>query len=501
MAKTRYMLAALCAFCAIPETADAGDFMDTRITWVFGDDDFLADAGEKIPDSPLPGIGDREGYELFFDNLDSRYTGRENQTHLVMYKMLPGFIPNLTTEAAVVLQFEIYEGGVEFGDDGTYLKLHYHTAGVTSDDGLSVVFFPFDTERFRLGYLWDISWGGGAIFTNKHHGFAPGAKLAFKHSIFNVFLGFKTTRISMMKEQTDDGEPLNVQDTAFGFLGGAGVDIANAFRIDLGGGFFQQGAFEFNGLIGRPVYTAGFSLRLAYHLGRSVGMPADFALYRNDSFTAQEQLGPDLAGEVAAQKARELSVQVSAEGTVLIQHLADPDHFGDTVLQPAYAAALQLLVSYGALRAHLTGFFRTTPYILHTVPGFSPFWSLPSAVKTGHELFLAAGFDYSFSSAHLTPGLILGVQAPATYSAGGTTVVIRDESSRDILPIGEKALPIFSARASLKWDLSDMMSLLVFLQYSRDVNRTKLVRDPDGTFRTFLGADELGAALVAQARF
>jgi hypothetical protein len=46
-----------------------------------------------------------------------------------------------------------------------------------------------------------------------------------------------------------------------------------------------------------------------------------------------------------------------------------------------------------------------------------------------------------------------------------------------------------------------MMSLLFFLQYSRDVNRTKLVRDPDGTFRTFLGANELGAALVAQARF
>lgn len=487
-----------------PAVAHAGDFMDTRITWVFGDDDFLADAGEKVPDSPLPGIGDREGYELFFDNLDSRYTGRENQTHLVMYKMLPGFIPNLTTEAAVVLQFEIWEGGVDFGDDGTYLKLHYHTRGTDSDDGLSVIFFPFDTERFRLGYLWDITWGGGAIFTNKRHGFAPGAKVAFRHGIFNAFLGFKTTKISIIKDETEDGEPLNVQETAYGVLGGAGLDIANAFRIDLGAGFFQQGTFEFNGLVGRPVYTAGFSLRLAYHLGRKVGLPADFSLYRNDPWAAQQALGPEPAHapeETAKPAPKELSVEVSAEGTVLIQHLADPDGFGDTVIQPAFAAALQFLLSYGGLRTHLTGFFRSTPYILHNVPGFSPFWALPDAVKTGHELFLAAGVDYHFEKIHLTPGLIAGVQAPATYSAGGTTVVIRDEASRDILPLGEKALPIFSLRGSLKWDLSEMMSLMLFLQYSRDVNRTKLVRDPEGTFRTFLGANELGAALVAQARF
>jgi hypothetical protein len=476
--------------------------MDTRITWVYGDDDLLADAGEKIPDSPLPSIGDREGYELFFDNLDSRYTGRENQTHLVMYKALPGFIDNLTTEAAVVLQFEMYEGGVDFGDDGTYLRLHYHTAGLGSEDGLSVTFFPFDTERFRLGYLWDISWGGGAIFTNKRHGFAPGAKIGFRQGIFDAFVGFKTTKISMMKGETADGGPLNVQETAYGFLGGAGVDIAEMFRIDVGGGFFQQGTFEFSGLVSRPVYTGGVSLRLAFHKGRPVSMPADFALYRNDPFTAQERLGPDPeATEGTPTDARELSVEVSAEGTVLLQHLADPDSFGDTVIQPAYAAALQFLLTYGGLRTHLTGFFRTTPYILHTVPGFSPFWALPDAVKTGHELFLSAGVDYHFERSHLTPGLILGVQSPATYSAGSTTVVIRDESSRDILPAGEKALPIFSARASLQWDLSDMMSLLVFIQYSRDVNRTHLVRDPEGTFRTFTGADELGAALVAQARF
>ena len=169
-----------------------GNFMDTRITWVFGDDDFLADAGEKIPDSPLLSIGDREGYELFMDNIDSRYTGRENLTHLVMYKKMPGFFPKLTTEAALVLKFQLSESSVDMTDDGTYIRIHYHTAGEQSDDGLSFVLFPFDTERFRLGYLWDISWGGGAIFTNKRNGWAPGLKMALKIKRFNMFVGFKT---------------------------------------------------------------------------------------------------------------------------------------------------------------------------------------------------------------------------------------------------------------------------------------------------------------------
>ncbi|MBW2261242.1 MAG: hypothetical protein JRG91_04645 [Deltaproteobacteria bacterium] len=498
----RIAAAIVAAVLTAPHPALAGDFMDTRITWVFGDDDFLAGAGEKIPDSPLPSISDREGYELFFDNLDSRYSGRENQTHLVMYKMMPGFIANLTTEAAVVLQFDIFEGGSDFGDDGTYLKLHYHTGSMDSDDGVSVVFFPFDTERLRLGYLWDISWGGGAIFTNKRRCWSPGAKVAFQHGIFDAFVGFKTAKISMVQEETSGGQPLNVQDTAYGFLGGAGVDLANAFRIDLGAGYFQQGTFEFNGLVGRPVYTAGFSLRLAYHLGREVSMPADYALYRNEP-DAQDQLvpAPVLEGGEETEKTKEFSLQISAEGTVLIQHLADPDSFGSTVVQPAYTAALQFLMAYGGLSAHVTGFYRSTTYILHTVPGFSPFWGLPNAVDTKDELFAALGVSYHFDRSHLTPSLILGIQAPATYSAGSTTVVIRDVNSRDILPTGEAREPIFSTRASLKWDLSEMMSIMLFLQYSRDYNRTRLVRDPDGTFRTFLSPDELGGALVAQARF
>ena len=83
-----------------PRERDPGDFMDTRLSWTFGDDDFLHPTGSSFPLSPSFSIGDRPQYRLFFDALNSRFAGRENLTHLVMYKKMPGFIPRLTTEAA-----------------------------------------------------------------------------------------------------------------------------------------------------------------------------------------------------------------------------------------------------------------------------------------------------------------------------------------------------------------------------------------------------------------
>lgn len=67
MLRIAVAIAGLVVVGGASSSAIAGDFMDTRLTWTFGDDDFMKDAGEKIPDSPGPGIGDRKGYELFFN--------------------------------------------------------------------------------------------------------------------------------------------------------------------------------------------------------------------------------------------------------------------------------------------------------------------------------------------------------------------------------------------------------------------------------------------------
>jgi hypothetical protein len=87
--------------------------------------------------------------------------------------------------------------------------------------------------------------------------------------------------------------------------------------------------------------------------------------------------------------------------------------------------------------------------------------------------------------------------------SGGTTVVVRDEETRDILPAGDESVPIFSARLSLRWDLSTILSVYGMVQYVRDENATRLDRDPEGsgTFRTYRRADQLGMAIMTQARF
>lgn len=498
---------ALVAAQAPARRARAGDFMDTRITWTFGDDDFLADAGENIPNSPLPSIGDRPGYELFMDNIDSRYTGRENQTHLVMYKRVAGFFPRLSTEGAMVIQFDLREWGPVLADDGSYLRIRY---GFDDDpeedggDGLAVVFFPFDTERFRLGALWDISWGGGGIFTNKRSGFTPGLKLETDIGPGRYFAGFKTARISELRpDQTGgDGEPANVQETNYGGLFGAAFDLTDWLRLDAGGGFFEQGTFDQPGLEGQRVYSFGGSARVVVHSGIPVPESADFKLYRNEPWALDAPAGE--GGPGAGADAGGFGWMVSLEGTVLGQHLADQGELGvvgASLIQPAYAAALQGRIRTGGFRAYLVGFYRSLEFILHNVPSFTPFVALRGGQDVSPQFFLATGVEFPIEGPRLTPSVLAGVQFPASVTAGGQTIVVRDEENRDNLPPGEEAVPVISARVSLRWDLSSILSLHGMLQYERDENATRLARDADGTYRTYRRFDRLGGALIAQARF
>ena len=157
-----------------PPGVEGRGFMDTRLTWTFGDDDFLHKAGELVPLSPTFSVGERPQYRLFFDNLNSRFSGRENLTHLVMYKKLPAFIPHLTTEAAMVLRFDLAQLAANTGnlnaalyDTGSYLRLFYNTNETRDNEGIGITFFPLDTDRFRLGYLYDLSWGGTAASINQ----------------------------------------------------------------------------------------------------------------------------------------------------------------------------------------------------------------------------------------------------------------------------------------------------------------------------------------------
>jgi hypothetical protein len=505
-----------------PPGTRPGDFMDTRLSWTFGDDDFLHPTGQIIPLSPTFSIGDRAQYRLFFDALNSRFSGRENVTHLVMYKKMPGFIPHLTTEAAVVLRFDLASLAANTGnlnsalyDSGSYLRLFYNT-GNDPREGISATFFPLDTDRFRLGYLYDISWGGTAASINQSifpaiQGSAPGLKVQYDQKRFYAFGGFKTAQIVQPEtvlsgNQQSDVTTVDQADTNFGFLGGAGVDPTDHVRIDAGTGFFQQGRFNLPDVRGQSVYTYGGSLRLLVHQDMPVPQSIDFLLYRNDPMSPMILFAPEKYSP------NQIAWSVSLEGDVLEQHLKDFDVTGGTKDQAAWATALQGVLKYGYARFSLTGIARNLNYVTRNVPGFIPFETLPANANTQPEIFGSLAATYNFPDLHLTPGIAGGVQLPSTFQSefteGGVpasrTIVVRAQGDESILPYDQGRLPIFQGRVSLRWDLSRIMSAQVWLQYVRDPNGTLVVVDPsEGTasLRVPQAADRLGAALSLQARF
>jgi len=505
-----------------PPGTGGGGFMDTRLTWTFGDDDFLHKTGELIPLSPTFGIGDRPQYRLFFDNLNSRFAGRENITHLVMYKKMPAFIEHLTTEAALVMRFDLAQLAANTGnlnsaiyDSGSYLRLHYQT-GATEKEGLSAVFFPLDTDRFRLGYLYDLSWGGTAASINQSifpriQGASPGMKVQFDTQKFYVFGGFKTATI-IQPEQVlapggeNDVETVRVGETNYGFLAGAGVDALENLRFDIGGGYFQQGKFDLEDVRGKNVYTYGGSGRIVFHQGMPVPQSVDFLLYRNDPNKPLILFKPEKYDP------NQFGFSVSAELDWLQQHLKDFDTAGAVKDQAARGAAVQGVVKAGYLRFSATGIYRDVNFVVRNVPGFIPFETLPSSAKTDPELFGSVGADYHFPGAHLTPGIGAGLQLPATFRSeftdGGVpaqrVIVVRQQGDESILPYNKDRSAIIQARLALRWDISDMFAVVAWVQLIRDNNGTLVVRDPsEGTasLRVFQSPNRVGTAIAVQARF
>lgn len=508
-----------------------GDFMDTRLTWVFGDDDVTKSNGEVFPLSPNPSVGDRPQYRLFFDNLNSRFAGRENLTHLVLYRKLPGFIPDLDTEAAIVLRVDMGQLAARsnnvnsaFYDSGSYLRLFYKTGSYDVTDartgkvekrktGVDLVFFPLDTDRFRLGYLYDLSWGGTAQSINQSifprlAGQAPGAKFQYTGAGYYFFAGLKTAQIVEPQTKVTDSQDIEftrIQQTNYGLLAGGGADFSDMVRLDVGGGYFQQGRFEQREVEGKRVYTYGASGRLVFHDRMPVPASVDFALYRNDPNSPMVIFRPEKYEEGVTAWA------ISLEGSHLRQNLKEFNNAA-TKLQGASAGAIQATLKSGYFRVQGTAILRDVPFVLRNQPSYIPFETIPKDAKTQSEMFFALAADYHLAGSHLTPNLGLGLQLPSTFGSSqvdifgtdiGRTVVIRQQGNLALLPEGKGRVPIIQARASLRWDLSPIMAAVFWGQYARDNNATRLEKASDGTnyLRTFVAPDFIGFGTAVQARF
>ena len=66
----------------------AGDFVDTRLSFVFADDNVLAGAGETTPNSPNARFGAGNQNTQFYDNFNTRFSGFETLSNIVLYKRI-----------------------------------------------------------------------------------------------------------------------------------------------------------------------------------------------------------------------------------------------------------------------------------------------------------------------------------------------------------------------------------------------------------------------------
>lgn len=510
--KTLHKLA-LSGLMALSAPAWAGDFVDTRLSFVFADDNVLAGAGETTPNSPAARFGAGNQNTQFYDNFNTKYSGFETLSNLVLYKRSPAFFEGLTSEAALaILVLEQPSGGVALRDNSSYIRLNYQPRGWGEKEGISLTGFPVSGDRFRLGYAYRISWGGSGVFTNRAAAEGvPGAKLQVTRDNWYAFVGGKTALVL--------NELILEKETLYGLLAGAGWDILPTFRIEANGGYFQKGIIPglANQGIRAPVRSAGVSAQAAYHVGVPVGTSIDFRLYKNDPEIYQRFFAPEqYPGGVA--------YSVSLEGSYLTQTLEDPDVFGRTKPQPATALALQARAKWDFWRFHVLGLYRSLSFIQFEVPGLPPFQDFPSGTELKPEMFIAAGADRYFPSLHLTPGFILGVQQPASFRSpelnlggnnppagltGTRTVVVRDVNQLSILPsqcgsnnAACEAQPIISAKATARWDLSDTVAAIGEVYYTYDNNRTTFRDDVTGIAQpNFEKPHALGFNTLLQARF
>ncbi len=499
----------------LPTSALAGDFVDTRVTLLFSDDNVFADAGETTPNSPSARFGAaNSSNNLFYDNFNTKYSGFESLTNLVLYKQAPAFFKGLTTEAALALNLLVARekststlDAVKIGDASSYLRLNYTPPSwdASKGEGISFTGFPLSSDRFRLGYAYKISWGGSSVFPNSGES-VPGAKLQLTKNIndeqlFYVFVGLKTTLIL--------NDKIHEQETNYGVLAGAGVDITPWLRWDVSGGYFQKGVNPQTSVLGRPVDAYGVSTQFVFHYGEPVGTSVDFNLYKND---------PDLPTRFfkAERYPGGFSFSGSIEGSFLAQELADPDVYAQTSVQKAYAGALQLRAKYNYWRFGVVGLLRSLSFIEFNVPGYPPFVDFPEGTDIVDEKFIAVNVDYYFPSVRLTPGISAGVQMPASYSTSGMlggnnpsaglqgkrTVVVKDASSMTVLPSGEEAKLVASGKINLRWDISEFFSAAGELYLNYDRNRTTFRDSSDGVAEAvFEDAWALGFNLMMQARF
>lgn len=498
---------------------ESSDFVDTRVTFAFANVNILAGPGERTTATSGYRIGTDPNFNLFLENVNTRFTGYETLSQLVLYKKLPGFWPKWETEVALAarLSANTDTGQISFFDAGTYLRVIRKLGEGKEEDvgSLDLTAFPVSSDRFRLGYTYIISWGGTTIFPGKltsriSEGAVPGARLRWRAPGGDAyaFVGFKAATILSRDAGVRAGEVV----PQYGFLAGAGGTLFGSLILETNGGIFQKGTQERPGLEGNDITAFGASARVTFFQGSPPASSADYKLYRNDPNSPDnyELFRPYKPGT---------GWYASLEGTVLTQNLEDADNFASEKLVPAFAAGLVGSYKQDELTLRLDGFYQSADFILFDVPGFVPFQATPGAASTTGELFAALSASYWLPDLNMMPIFSVGVKIPATYQGvvlenqgdpvGGAepgsvrTQIIVDSRTRVVLPPNTDSTPIIGLMLKLPLYLSASTALSFESRVELNDNQPRLAQDTERGEITYKFDEptRVSLALVLQSKW
>ena len=483
-------------------SAFAGDFVDVAVTTAIEDDNVRAGPEYHSPAANFV----MRGNQTFFENYEGRYTDDISQGHLVLYKKADGFRDGWWTEAAFVLQYTPYlnpdesRRGVDLRDDGSYVRIVKEIGGDPAHN-VSLTGYAVDAGRFRLGYSYDLSYGGKEILTPAV-GAMPGARLQWQKDGHYLYLGAK----SAINKRTEP-EWQGTRNAAYhAFMLGGGLTFFEKLRLEGGVGTFQQGQMlnmrdASSELYGEVITALGASGQVAYRTTTDLQFiqSGELRLYRNspdfmrDTYINHFQL--DGAG-----------MMFQAEVNRLVHNLLNADDEGSTVNEIAWAGDLQATFVLKNTSVATDLVYKDLPYILFNVPGFTSGTSIPSSLETTPQLYGRLTVSHYFEGPRLAPQLGIGMMQPATYKDPDTGNVYVQYSSRDKeqTPDG-KAYNILSSVLGLQYDISPSTIAVGELLYTVDNNLSRSVVNDEGDLERISEPAEvrqaLGFNLMLRAQF
>ncbi len=483
--------------------ASAGDFMDVWVTSSLQDDNLRAG-----PEAGSPGANFvTRGTSTFFENYETRFTDDVNQSFLVLYRRDEGFAKNVFTEAAMVLRFAPFVNpndsnpGVSIRDDGSYVRVGYKIGGA-DDHVLSFTGYAVDANRFRLGYSYDLTWGGRDIFAFDPS-VAPGVRLQWQKGPSYAFAGAKTA----VGDYTDPVTSLSLEEASWGALVGGGTVIAKYLRIEAGAGSFQQGQLVnikdvTSPLFAAPINAIGASGQIGFRTTEEMDwvVSNELKLYRNE---------PDFVKDsyIVHRETDGVGLLVQAEGNYLAHNLLDFDNPGDSVVETAFAGDVQAVLGFGTTEIGADFVYKDLTYVLFNVPGNTSGYSMPGSYDVTPQMYGRLRASHHFAGPRLTPQVGVGLMQPATYGdAENGYFVVRDETDRSHVPSGQSPSALLSGVAGLQWDISKSMVAVGEVLYTVDNNVSDFVSNIDGGAGTYVPAPEswrnqIGINLMVRARF